>query len=428
MSHRNDQAAPQHTDRIRTACDGSLPMRGDGVICSRRSALKAMLSMAGAAALLGSPVSAFAVDEEPQASQETLDALSDAQAEYDAVKAQLDEISSQYQELSRQLDETMGQIEDVQAQIDETEAEIEAKQAELEEKQQALAERVAEDYKDGGSTTLALLLSSATLDELISNAYYLGKMNESDRRAITEIHDIQQELAQRKEDLEAQKAELEALKEQQAEQLAEMQAKQQEVQETLSGLGSEVQELIAQRDAEIAEAIAEAEAEEQRRREEEEARRRAEQQQQQSGGVPNLPAAGSGQDYSAASAGQKRIVDSCYYTPCPGPNYCAKWVSWVFNNAGYGRVYGNANDMYSSWCTSSSKDSLQVGMIIAVSTHSHTIAGSIWGHVGIYIGDNKVMQNIGYINTQDLDSWIRYYGTTVTPRWGWANGIDLSAQ
>lgn len=425
MSHLNDHAAPERSGHTPIDTEPIVHLGDDGPAFSRRSALKAMLSMAGAAALFGSPVAAFAVDEEPQASQETLDALSDAQAEYDAVKAQLDEISAQYQDLSRQLDETMGQIEDVQAQIDQTQAEIDAKQAELEEKQRALSERVAEDYKDGGNTALALLLSSATLDELISNAYYLGKMNESDRQAIAEIHDIQEELSQRKEDLETQKAELEALKEQQAEQLAEMQAKQQEVQETLSGLDGEVQQLIAQRDAEIAEAIAEAEAEEQRRREEEEARRQA---QQGSGGVPDLPAAGSGQDYNAASAAQKRIVDSCYYTPCPGPNYCAKWVSWVFNNAGYGRVYGNANDMYSAWCTSSSKDNLQVGMIIAVSTHSHTIAGSIWGHVGIYIGDNKVMQNIGYINTQDLDSWIQYYGTTVTPRWGWANGIDLSAQ
>lgn len=29
-------------------------------------------------------------------------------------------------------------------------------------------------------------------------------------------------------------------------------------------------------------------------------------------------------------------------------------------------------------------------------------------------------------NPQNLDYWISFYGTTVTPRWGWANGINLA--
>ncbi len=95
-------------------------------------------------------------------------------------------------------------------------------------------------------------------------------------------------------------------------------------------------------------------------------------------------------------------------------------------NAGFSRVRGNANDMYNAWCTSSSKANLRVGMLIAVSTHSHTSAGRIYGHIGIYIGDNRVMHNVGNIETQDLDYWISFYGTTVTPRWGWANGINLA--
>ena len=358
-----------------------------------------MLAMAGAATLFANPVRAFA---KPQATQETLDALSDAQAKYDEVQAQLDEISTQYQELSKQQDETLSQIEDVEQQIVDTEQQIEEKQEELEENQALLSDRVATNYKTGGNEALSVLLSATTLDDLISNAYYLEKVNEQDRAVIAQIEQIQSQL-------EEQKAQLEELKTQQAEQLSRMQAKQQETQELLNNLDSEVKDLIAQRDAE---------AEEERRRQEAAA--------SQNPNPPVLPERGSGQDYSAASGAQKRVVNSCYYTPSPGSGYCALWVSQVMQNAGFSRVRGNANDMYNAWCTSSSKANLQVGMLIAVSTHSHTSAGRIYGHIGIYIGDNRVMHNVGNIETQDLDYWISFYGTTVTPRWGWANGINLA--
>lgn len=381
---------------------------------SRRAMLAAFFG-AGAAVILGNPLRSFG---EPQASQETLDALDDAQARLDEVQAQLDDLSAQYQELSKKQDETISQIEDVTAQIEATEAEIAEQEEQLAAKQEVLSERVATSYKNGGNETLSILLSATTFDELISNAYYVEKINEADREVIAEIEEIRTQLEQKRQSLEDQKAELEELKAAQAEQLSEMQQKQQETQEILNGLDDEVKQLIAKRDEEIL-AAAQAEAEAERRRQEAMA----------GGGSstpPVLPAAGSGQDYSAASSAQKRVVDSCYYTASPGLGWCAAWVSYVFSNAGIGSVWGNACDMYNMYCTSSDKSALQVGMIIAVSTHSLTSAGRIYGHVGIYIGDDKVMHNVGDIATYGLDQWINTYGTTVTPRWGWALGKDLS--
>lgn len=96
------------------------------------------------------------------------------------------------------------------------------------------------------------------------------------------------------------------------------------------------------------------------------------------------------------------------------------WVSQVYQAAGCGYPGGNANDMYWNYCTSSDRSALQPGMIIAVPSHPHSTAGSIYGHVGIYIGNGTVMHNIGSIATWSLDSWISYYGASYTPRWGWA--------
>ncbi|MFC2706342.1 MAG: NlpC/P60 family protein, partial [Olsenella profusa] len=126
------------------------------------------------------------------------------------------------------------------------------------------------------------------------------------------------------------------------------------------------------------------------------------------------------------SGSQQRVVSACYATPSPGAGLCAMWVSQVFQNAGLGYPSGNACDMYNAWCTSASKSALKPGMIVAVSSHSSTPMGRIYGHVGIYVGGGMVMQNIGSVNTQSLDSWIAYYGDTVTPRWGWCMGIPLA--
>lgn len=407
---------------------------------SRRSALKAMLAAAGSAVLFGMPALAQA---EPQASQETLDALDDAQEQLDAAQKQIDDLSYQFEDLSAQLDSTMGQIEGVQEQIDATQAEIDAtqedidekqadideKQAQLEEKQEVLSQRVAASYKAGDHSTLSLLLSSESFEELIATAHYIDKVNASDQENIRDIRDIQEELRRQKAELEAekeqleaqkasleeQKSQLESLKTQQTQQLDSMKEKKDEVQSLLNGLSQEVKDLINQRDAEI---LAAAQAEE-------EARRAAEQAAQagSGGGATSIP--GDGQQAIAAGNAQQRVVQSAYSTPSPGTGLCAKWVSQVFQNAGFGYVGGNADDMYANYCTSSNKANLKVGMIIAVPSHPHTAAGRIYGHVGVYVGDNTVRDNIGYIRTINVDSWISYYGPTSTPRWGWASGINL---
>ena len=161
---------------------------------------------------------------------------------------------------------------------------------------------------------------------------------------------------------------------------------------------------MAKRDAEIAAAA------EEERRQAEAAKAAA----SAAGGVSGSLSNASPTDKGAA------IVAACHRVGSPGAGLCAMWVSRVYQAAGLGYPGGNANNMYWNYCTSSNKGDLQAGMIVAVSTHGSTAAGRIYGHVGIYIGGGMVMENVGYINTQSLDSWIASYGDIVTPRWGWA--------
>lgn len=125
---------------------------------------------------------------------------------------------------------------------------------------------------------------------------------------------------------------------------------------------------------------------------------------------------------------QRAVIDACANTPWPGRALCALWVSNVFIQAGEPAVPGDACDLARAWCTSSDLADLEPGMIIAVESHSRTENGRIWGHICIYVGDGLICDSGTYgIRRSSLGSWLAWFGVSQQPRWGWANGIDLSA-
>lgn len=392
---------------------------------TRRAALRILFAggtLAAAQSLVPMPL--LAVDRTDLDNAQG--ALDDAQAQYDQVKAQLDQIGEEYEALAKQQADTLAQIETVQGQIDttqgqidDTQADIDTKQKDLDAKKGVLADRVSTAYKTGGNSFLDVIMSSTSFEELSSNIYYLDKISESDAAIISEVKAAKEALdaqkavlEQQKADLEDQKGQLEQLNESQKQQLAEMEAKQEEINDTLSGLSDQVAQLMAERDQELVEYNN---------------ARLQEQRAAAAAGAAASGVTGSGTGQTSAGTGsQAAVVAACKSTGSPGPGLCAMWVSLVFSKCGYGYYGGNACDMYSAWCTSSNRNDLQVGMIVAVSTHSHTSAGRIYGHIGIYIGGGTIMDNVGYIRTIGVNDWINYYGTTVTPRWGWIGGRVLS--
>ena len=134
-----------------------------------------------------------------------------------------------------------------------------------------------------------------------------------------------------------------------------------------------------------------------------------------------------GQRLSDANARQRHVVDVARSTPSLGVGLCAGWVETVFARAGVGSFGGDACDLYNSYCRSSDLRELKVGMIVAVSTHSHTASGSRYGHVAIFVGDGKVLHSKdGGILEMPVKDWIAWYGTTVPPRWGWMGNVPLA--
>ena len=368
--------------------------------------------------------------------QEKLDA---AQMNYDEAQAKLDEIGQEYSAIAEQLGQTQAQVGDLSSQIDAKQAEIETKQAEIETKQaeveakQAqLGERMSSAYKSGGSSILDLLLSSATFEELTSNIYYLDKISAADQAMISEVKDLKAELEAQKSSLEAEKSELEDQKSQleslqatQEQQLSEAQAKQEEAQELVNNLSSEVKELMAQRDAEL---LAAQQAAEEAARQEEERRRAAEEakKNQSSGGGSNSGGSGGGSTTITGNGSLAAVQAAAYSVPSPGSGLCAAWVTRVFAAAGLNVGGGNACDMY-NWYCGYSTSSIQPGMIIATPSAPYSSAARIYGHVGIYLGNNTVRDNAsGRLRTSTLSGWISEYSVTATVRCGWLGGVALS--
>lgn len=143
-----------------------------------------------------------------------------------------------------------------------------------------------------------------------------------------------------------------------------------------------------------------------------------------------------GEEYDSAEPWQKAIVDAAdpAITPSPGEGWCAMWVSRVYVHAGFPYPGGNADDMYRNWCHSADRSQLKVGMMVAVDQYltkgpahaGYTPDGRpLSYHVGIYMGNGMVRDNIGPITDTPLDEWIATYGNYHEVRWGFPPGAPV---
>lgn len=98
---------------------------------------------------------------------------------------------------------------------------------------------------------------------------------------------------------------------------------------------------------------------------------------------------------------------------------CQAWAYQVYYYAGACAEYTTRHCALHAGCEwSVSTDWSQIPLGATVYGYS----SSIYGHVGIYIGDGIVAHNVGGIAFTDLDDWIKQYKGVC---WGW-NGRDLT--
>lgn len=139
---------------------------------------------------------------------------------------------------------------------------------------------------------------------------------------------------------------------------------------------------------------------------------------------------GSGQEYDAANAAQRKVADIALSGDMfgYGSGWCQAWVAAVYAHAGHPFMSSCcATSAGDRWIVSTSRDGIPVGATVyGLHSSSGTMCGGQdAGHVAIYVGGGMVVSNEGGAAVKrDLASFSKIWGYR---GWGWNGGLDLSA-
>ena len=109
--------------------------------------------------------------------------------------------------------------------------------------------------------------------------------------------------------------------------------------------------------------------------------------------------------------------------PCT-PDMCAQWVTGIYQAAGAPTIpYGNAIDMWNNYKNTgnTSMENIPPGAIVCGSGYGSM--GSIYGHVGIYLGNGMVANNRGYFSVESLEEWCSWQTATCQGHTGWIGWV-----
>lgn len=97
--------------------------------------------------------------------------------------------------------------------------------------------------------------------------------------------------------------------------------------------------------------------------------------------------------------------------PCT-KDWCAAWVSGVYEASGYGKIPGNAIDMWNQYKNTGSTDLKNMPPGAIVCSSGYGPMGATYGHVGIYLGNGKIANNKGYFAVETIEEF-RAWNTAV---------------
>ncbi len=121
-----------------------------------------------------------------------------------------------------------------------------------------------------------------------------------------------------------------------------------------------------------------------------------------------------------------KVAEAAKKTGSIGFGMCEAWAESTYRNAGINvPYYESAKALYLKLPDQSresyeKRKGLQPGMAIAFWPCNGGASAQTYGHVGIYIGNNKVMDQLNGVQTHDLNDWLgQFVPANVIPRWGY---------
>ena len=134
----------------------------------------------------------------------------------------LNTINSQIDSLQSEIDALGENLDELNSEIKTKENEIKEKEKEYKEKEAILKKRLVAIYKNGGTSYLDVLFSSANYVDMLSSYDVVEKIAESDNKLMDEIQKTKESLENNKKELENKKSDVEKTKKQKDEKNAQL--------------------------------------------------------------------------------------------------------------------------------------------------------------------------------------------------------------
>lgn len=175
--------------------------------------------------------------------------LNDIAESKDSAKSELETLTQKVSEAQNELEKVKAQLEDVKNQITEKETQINEEEKEIEAKNNLLKQRMVALYEAGDTSFLDVLFNSENLLDFFTNYSMIQQIVESDTDLINELEEKKQGLEKDKAELEEKKQEVENLKAEQEVKNAQLRVLQETKQAEVNKLSEEEKKTQAEIDA-----------------------------------------------------------------------------------------------------------------------------------------------------------------------------------
>lgn len=173
-------------------------------------------------------------------------AFADTATDLEAARAKLTSLGDSLAQTQQTLQEQADALEYTKYQMNLKQQEIDAKQAEVDKLKDSLASRTRTEYKQGTTGVISMFLQpDVTIEDIVSNLYYISKVNTQDEQDIQSLKTAKDELASDQAALQQQESDQQAAVDQSQQLANEYQTQVSEAQSYYNQLDAEVQAQLA---------------------------------------------------------------------------------------------------------------------------------------------------------------------------------------
>lgn len=153
------------------------------------------------------------------------DTIDNLQNQTSALENELKGINQDILTLSEKISDTEMQVEILNSDIDKTQDDLEKAQKNEDQQYEDMKSRIKYMYEHGSATMLEMLFSAENMSDFLNKADFIENLSNYDRKALNDLKDVHQQIADQKADLEAQQASMKDLQNQLQTQQTQLQAK-----------------------------------------------------------------------------------------------------------------------------------------------------------------------------------------------------------